>query len=143
LLNTFNTANYVARGTPQRNNTTVSIGSMQPYLLSGTNGIVIQNECYNRNFEINAFISIPTTGFSVEASFKIYIVLWNVLETTVIAETQVYCNSTTDSLNINLYGVFRTSVNDVNKLFDFRIQYLGTGLTLSASGNFTYVVKTL
>jgi len=143
LLNTFDTANYVARGTANRNNTTVSTTAMASYLLSGTTGIVIQNECYNRNFEINAFIGIPTTGFSAGASFKVSIVLWNVLETTVIAETQVYCNSTTDQLYINLYGAFRTSVNDINKLFDFRIQYLGTGLTLLATGNFTYVVKSL
>lgn len=144
LLNTFDTANYVARGTVNRNNTTVSTTAMSSYLLSDTTGILIQNECYDRNFEINAFISIPTSTFSEGASFKIFIVLANVLETTTIAETQVYCNSTSDSLNINLYGAYRTSVNDVNKVFDFKIQYLGTDLTLRAShGNFTYVVKSL
>jgi len=143
LLNTFDTANYVARGTVNRNNTTVSTTAMASYLVSGTTGIVIQNECYNRNYEINAFIGIPTTGFSAGASFKLYITIRDPVITTVIAETQVYCNSTTDQIYINLYGVFNATVNDVNKVFDLKIQYLGTGLTLLATGNFTYVVKTL
>ena len=39
------------------------------------------------------------------------------------------------------FKVYRAS--DINKLFDFRIQYLGTGLTLLSTGNFTYVVKSL
>jgi len=144
MLNTFDTANYVINpASTIRNNTTVSTTAMPSYLLSGTSGILLQNECYNRNFEINAYIQIPVTAFSVGASFKLYIVLWNVVETTVIAETQVYCNSINQPLNINLYGAYRTSVNDVNKLFDFRIQYLGTGLISSFDGQITYVVKSL
>jgi hypothetical protein len=140
MLNSLDTANYALRFPfITRNNTVVSTTAMGSYLTSETTGIVIRNECYDRNFEINAFIQINATGFSAGASFKLFITLG----TNIIAETQVYCNSITQPLNINLYGAIRTTVDDIGKNFDFKIQYLGSGLTVLSDGQISYAVKTL
>jgi hypothetical protein len=139
LLNTVDTENYaLISATNERTNSFVSSTVMASYLISDTRGILLRNECYDRNFEINSFIRIPSTSFSVGASFKLYIYLG----TDIIAQTQVYCNSTTDPIYINLYGVIRTSVLDINKYIDLKIQYLGTGL-LTDIGFCNLVVKVL
>ena len=139
LLNTVDTANYALTfGISERTNSSFTAGIMASYLIGDLQGILLRNECYDRNFEINGFIQIPATAFSVGASFKLYIYLG----TDIVAQTQVYCNSTTDPLYINLYGVIRTSVLDVNKYIDLKLQYLGTGL-ISNLGFCNLTVKTL
>jgi hypothetical protein len=139
LINTNDFPNYaISGGSVTRNNSFFSSGVMTSYLFSNTSGILLRNECYDRNFEINAYISIYVTAFNPGSSFKLFLYLGN----NVIAQTQVFCNSITDPVYINLYGLVRTSVVDVDKYIDFRIQYLGSGLTTRASG-FQIVVRTL
>jgi hypothetical protein len=139
LLNTVDTANYgISFGLTDRNNSVATSAIMASYLIGDLQGILLRNQCYDRNFEINGFIQIPATAFSAGASFKLYIYLG----TDIVAQTQVYCNSTTDPLYINLYGVIRTSVLDVNKYIDLKLEYLGTGL-ITNIGFCNLTVKTL
>lgn len=138
LINTVDTANFALTNTVLASNNAVVSSTMASYLIANTSGILLRNECYNRNFEINGYIQLPTTGFSAGASFKLYIYLG----TDIIAQTQVYCVGVNNPVYINLYAVIRTTVLDLNKYIDFKIQYLGTGLTMVA-GNLNFVVKCL
>jgi len=141
LINTVDTANFALSNSilsGNRNNSVFSSPTMASYLIADTRGFLLRNECYDRNFEINGYIQIPVSAYSDGASFKLYIYLGS----DIIAQTQVYCNGINNPVYINLFAVVRTTILDINKYIDFKIQYLGSGLTMTA-GNINLVVKTL
>jgi hypothetical protein len=141
LINQVNTANYALTATGgTRQNSVVSIGAMSPsYLNIDTTGVLLRSECYNRNFEVNGFVQIKTDVFSAGASFIVYIYLG----TNIVAQTRAYCIDSENNLVINIYAVINTTIADVNKYIDFRIQYIGSSYTNGPAGNILFVVKTI
>jgi hypothetical protein len=132
-------ANYAfSFGTTANFNTTVSTGVLPSYLVASAGGILLQNGCYNRSFEVNGFISIPLISFTDNSSFIVYVYLGE----TVINQTSVSCRTGDTIKYINIYAVVNTTVANVNQKIDFRIQYTGSILNTSA-GIFSFSVKSL
>jgi hypothetical protein len=132
-------ANYAfSSGSVSYNNSAISSTVMASYLVASNSGVLLQNGCYNRTFEINGFISIPLTTFTDNSSFIVYIYLGD----TVINQTSVSCRTGDVIKYINIYAVVNTTVANLNQKIDFRIQYTGSVLTTSA-GIFSFSVKSL
>jgi hypothetical protein len=142
LINTNTpSANYAFFGgsaTVAYGNTTVNINVMASYLVSSNSGILLQNGCYNRTFEINGFISIPLTTFTDNSSFILYVYLGD----TVISQTSVSCRTGDVIKYINIYAVINTTVANLGQKIDLRIKYTGSVLTVGA-GVFSFSVKSL
>ena len=119
-------------------NTTVNVSVMPSYLVSSNSGILLQNGCYNRTFEINGYIFIPLSTFTDNSSFILYVYLGN----TVINQTSVSCRTGDVVKYINIYAVINTTVANLGQKIDFRIQYTGSVLTTTA-GTFCFSVKSL
>ena len=133
VLNYAFTGGSVAYG-----NTTINTTVMASYLVASNSGILLQNGCYNRTFEINGFISIPLTTFTDNSNFIVYIYLGE----TVINQTSVCCRTGDIIKYINIYSVINTTVDNLGQKIDFRIQYTGSVLTVGA-GIFSFSVKSL
>ena len=147
LLNTTNTDNIWAYGSSPlyvRNNSIVSTGVMPLYLNANTTGIQLINECYNRTFEINGFVSIPiptTVVISPGSRFTVYIYLGE----REVSQATVYFKSGNNDVFINIYAVINTTLDDVNKYIDFRIKLTTQGTYASAGrgGVMNFSVKSL
>jgi hypothetical protein len=119
-------------------NTTVNVSITPSYLVASNSGILLQNGCYNRTFEINGFLSVPLTTFTDNSSFILYVYLGD----TVINQTSVSCRTGDIVKYINIYSVINTTVANLGQKIDFRIQYTGSVLTTTA-GTFSFSVKSL
>ena len=132
-------ANYAfSSGSVAYANTTVNTTVMASYLVASNSGILLQNGCYNRTFEINGFISIPLTTFTDNSNFILYVYLGD----TVINQTSVVCRTGDVIKYINIYAVINTTVANLGQKIDFRIQYTGSVFTTTA-GIFSFSVKSL
>jgi hypothetical protein len=96
----------------------VSTGVMPSYLNINTTGIQLSNECYNRTFEINGFVSIPTNVVA-GSRFTVYIYLGD----NEVSQATAYCQSGNRDVFIGIYAVIKTTAEDVNKYIDFRIKF--------------------
>jgi hypothetical protein len=119
-------------------NSAINATVMPSYLVASNSGILLQNGCYNRTFEINGFLSIPLTTFTDNSSFILYVYLGD----TVINQTSVVCRTGDIVKYINIYSVINTTVANLGQKIDFRIQYTGSVLTTTA-GTFSFSVKSL